>query len=405
MQVPDGWSEEKLGDLFEFKNGANTEAANYGSRIKFVNVMDIFGNNFLTCEKIRESVNLPDKKANLYRLKMGDVLFNRTSETFDEIALTSVYLDSKLAIFGGFVIRGRPTSNCLNPQFCIYCFSSSSVRKESIRRGQGAIRANIGQADMRHVPLLVPPLPEQQKIAQVLSSWDDGIEKLEVLIAAKQKRKKALMQQLLTGKNRFAGFYGEWNELFFSEFLDIHVQGVSKPNEPYIALGIRSHGKGTFQRFVENPDKVAMDTLYKVEPSDLIINITFAWEGAVAIVKEGDSNCLVSHRFPNYKFNELICLGDYFKQIIMTKRFVFNLGLISPGGAGRNRVLSKKDFLKQVIKLPPIEEQQKIASVLSVADQEIETHKNQLASLKQQKKGLMQQLLTGKKRVKVGYDV
>ena len=86
MHVPDGWNEEKLGDLFEFKNGANTEAANYGSGIKFVNVLDIFGNNILTCEKIKESVNLPANKADLYRLKMGDVLFNRTSKLLTTIA-------------------------------------------------------------------------------------------------------------------------------------------------------------------------------------------------------------------------------------------------------------------------------------------------------------------------------
>ena len=363
--------------------------------------MDIFENNFLTSDKIRGSVDLPGIQADSYKLKMGDVLFNRTSETFNEIALTSVYLDSKLAIFGGFVIRGRPISKLLAPQFCIYCFSSSSVRKESIRRGQGAIRTNIGQADIRHVPLLVPPLPEQQKIAQILSAWDKAIEKQEALIIAKQKRKRALMQQLLSGEKRFSEDRVEWNEFSFSDFLEVQVKGVAKPDRPYRALGIRSHGKGTFQRFVENPASIEMDTLYKVEPKDLILNITFAWEGAVAIVKETDSDCLVSHRFPGYKFNELVCLSDYFKYIILTKLFVFQMGLISPGGAGRNRVLSKSDFLKQIIKLPPIKEQKKIASILSAADKEIEVHQNQLSALKNQKKGLMQQLLTGKRRVQL----
>jgi len=398
MYVPDGWSEEKLRDLFEFKNGANTEAANYGSGIKFVNVMDILGNNFLTYEKIRESVNLPSKKADLYRLKIGDVLFNRTSETADEIALSSVYLDSKLAIFGGFVIRGRPVSNRLTPQFCIYCFSSSNVRKELIRRGQGAIRANIGQADMRNVPLLVPPLSEQQKIAQILSTWDKAIEKLEALIAAKQKRKKALMQQLLTGKMRFAGFDGEWNKRTIKQMGKVVAGGTPDTNineywEGDILWMTPTDVTALQTRLINNTKRKITQEGVKnssatVVPSGSLLVCTRATIGVMSIsttditTNQGFKNLVPSSKF---EVNFLYYLFNFFKKEFI--RYACGSTFFE---------LSKQDFEKLVFECPELKEQQKIASVLSAADNEIATHKNQLAALKQQKTGLMQQLLTGK---------
>jgi len=144
-----------------------------------------------------------------------------------------------------------------------------------------------------------------------------------------------------------------------------------------------------------------MDKLYQVKENDLIVNITFAWEGAIAIVKKEDENGLVSHRFPTYNFNKDLATYKFFQYVFIQKKFRFMLDLISPGGAGRNRVMSKKEFLKLKWEMPSLEEQQKIAQVLSNADKEIELLKDELQELKKQKKGLMQKLLTGKVRVKV----
>jgi type I restriction enzyme S subunit len=168
-----------------------------------------------------------------------------------------------------------------------------------------------------------------------------------------------------------------------------------------VALGIRSHGKGTFLRTVDNPEDVMMDTLYKVKENDLIVNITFAWEGAIALVKKTDEGALVSHRFPIHVFKKDKVTPEYFRHVILPKWFVHQLKLISPGGAGRNRVMSKKDFLNLVVNVPLLPEQQKIAAVLNGMDQEINFLDSQLIALKEQKKGLMQKLLTGTIRVKV----
>ena len=202
QKIPEGWSVKKLGSFITFKNGLNAEKESYGTGIKFVNTMDIFNNKRLYEKNIIGSVNVKEKNSNENDVIYGDILFNRTSEIPEEIAFSSVYLDEKKVTFGGFIIRGRPQSNIIHPQYSIYCFQSNSFRKDAIRRCQGAIRSNIGQNDLSKISILIPPLPEQEKIAKILGTWDEAIEKLSSLIEQKKLFKKGLMQKLLTGKVR-----------------------------------------------------------------------------------------------------------------------------------------------------------------------------------------------------------
>jgi type I restriction enzyme S subunit len=144
-----------------------------------------------------------------------------------------------------------------------------------------------------------------------------------------------------------------------------------------------------------------METFYVVRKDDLIVNITFAWEQAIAIVKPEDDGALASHRFPTFTFIEKKGCVDFFRFFILQRRMKHMLELISPGGAGRNRVMSKSDFIKLEFLVPEFEEQSAIGQVLHAADREIQLLKTKTEKLKEQKKGLMQQLLTGKKRIKI----
>ena len=129
------WKERRLGDFMNFKNGLNADKDDYGSGLKFVNVMDIFANNVLRKAAIRGSVFASAKSAHDYSVEYGDVLFNRTSETPEDIACASVYLDSEPITFGGFVLRGRQRKQVLDPNFSAYAFQAEDVRRELIRRG------------------------------------------------------------------------------------------------------------------------------------------------------------------------------------------------------------------------------------------------------------------------------
>ena len=198
----------------------------------------------------------------------------------------------------------------------------------------------------------------------------------------------------LVPKRRFAEFRDTpgWSKRPLREFLTPIVREREKPAVPYTGLGIRSHGRGTFRKELVRPEKTSMDRLYEVDCDDLIVNITFAWEGAIAIVRSEDTGALVSHRFPTYQFDQNAVLPDFFRYPILDKQFVYNLGVISPGGAGRNRVLNKADFLKIGLALPEVAEQQKIADCLGSLDDLIAAEDRKLEALRQHKQGLMQQL-------------
>ena len=210
------------------------------------------------------------------------------------------------------------------------------------------------------------------------------------------------MQQSLTGRKRFKEFEGEkWRSLALGEILNFEPRVVTKPKGAFLAAGIRSHGKGVFLKPDFEAEDIALDELFQLRTNDLVLNITFAWEGAVAIVPPGADGALVSHRFPTFTFKRGVSFPGYFRHVIRQKRFVHELGLVSPGGAGRNRVMSKSDFLRIRVELPSFREQQRIAAVLDTSDREIELLQKQLDALKEQKRGLMQKLLTGEVRVKV----
>lgn len=183
-----------------------------------------------------------------------------------------------------------------------------------------------------------------------------------------------------------------WEELSFNDILRNVVRKVAKPQTAYWRLGVKSHAKGTFRELVENPETVDMDELFVVQANDLIVNITFAWEHAIAIVNKDDTGLLVSHRFPTYVFNRNV-LPDFFKYVITQKWMQKQLDLISPGGAGRNRVMNKSAFLKIPCCVPPLAEQKRIAEILGCCDRMIALKKELIAEKKKQKKALMQKLL------------
>lgn len=205
-------------------------------------------------------------------------------------------------------------------------------------------------------------------------------------------------RQGLVPKRRFPEFRdaGAWRDTILVDVLLPTSRDVAKPSVSYTGLGLRSHGKGTFQKPEQNPEKNAMDRLYVVHRNDLIVNITFAWEGAIAIADDGDHGCFVSHRFPTYEFKQGASSPDFFRYVITDKAFVYRLGVISPGGAGRNRVMNKNDFLRLSTLLPSPAEQQKIADCLSSLDAVIAAEGDRLVALKDHKKGLMQQLFPAK---------
>ncbi len=299
------------------------------------------------------------------------------------------------------LIKATPNSK-VNKNYCFYYLTRTELRKylEGLSQRSGG-QTGIDIEKLNDYPFPLPPLQEQKAIANILSTWDNAIDKTKKLIVQLQHRNKWLMQQLLCGEKRLKRLSNEkWEKKKLGDCLTYSPREVPKPNSSFFALGIRSHGKGIFHKNDFEPEDLAMDVLYEVKENDLIVNITFAWEQAIAIAGKQDDGGLVSHRFPTYTFKTENAVPDFFRYFILQKHFKYQLDLISPGGAGRNRVMSKKDFPKIELVIPSVEEQKTIASVLNTAFKELSFHQNKLEALKNQKKGLMQLLLTGKQRLK-----
>jgi type I restriction enzyme S subunit len=192
-------------------------------------------------------------------------------------------------------------------------------------------------------------------------------------------------------KIRFKGFTKDWEQRKLSELLEKYEDPVETPHDGYERVGIRSHAKGTFHSFVEPGKELDTAKMYRVAADKFILNITFAWEHAVAITDNNDAGKLVSHRFPQFSFNPKL-KPHFFKYLMLDKKFREHLELSSPGGAGRNRVLKISDMLKYEIKLPSIEEQIKIGEYFDSLDYLITLHQRKCEQTKNLKKYMLQKM-------------
>jgi type I restriction enzyme S subunit len=411
-KVPKEWTLRKFGDVFEFLNTSsitreyltNQKLQNAICCIHYGDIHAKFTKEILDLDEenevsfIKDGVDLPE---NISFLKDGDLVIADASEDYTGVGecVELINIKKKKIIGGLHTIVARDKNNYTCNGYRCYIFRHPGISKYLKVIATGISVYGIAESNLTNIEIPLPSLTEQKTIAVILSTWDKAIETTQQLIVQKELRKKILMQRLLTGKKRLAGFTERWKTKSLGEILIPMSRAVEKPTKSFLALGIRSHGKGTFLKEEFDPKTIEMETLYTVKENDLIVNITFAWEGAIAIAGHQDEGALVSHRFPMFTFNRSEGIVDYFRYVIIQPRFKYMLGLISPGGAGRNRVLSKGDFLKLELKLPDTKEQSAIAKVLRTADKELELLRQKLDALKLQKKGLMQKLLTGQIRV------
>ena len=189
------WKEHYLAEYLDFKNGLNPSANKFGSGIKFISVMDILNNDFITYDCIRTSVEITPEEQVAFVVEKGDMLFQRSSETLEDVGRANVYMDDRSAVFGGFVIRGKKKAE-YNPMFFRYLLASPYARKKVIPMGAGAQHFNIGQDGLSKVRLHFPVLQEQHKIATLLRLIDDRISTQNKIIEDLKKLKSAISKQV-----------------------------------------------------------------------------------------------------------------------------------------------------------------------------------------------------------------
>ncbi len=237
------WEEHYLAEYLDFKNGLNPSANKFGSGIKFISVMDILNNDFITYDCIRTSVEITPEEQVAFAVEKGDMLFQRSSETLEDVGRANVYMDDRPAVFGGFVIRGKKKAE-YNPMFFRYLLASPYARKKVIPMGAGAQHFNIGQDGLSKVKLHFPILQEQQKIADLLRLINERISTQNKIIEDLKKLKSAISKHLFARKDLLEytsnpqpiGFSGillakRQNSFYCTYFL--HNRNVADTKSPY----------------------------------------------------------------------------------------------------------------------------------------------------------------------------
>jgi restriction endonuclease S subunit len=392
-----------------------------GTKPPFIKVGVIRNTNFTSSGEIDYSdiayLDVEEKKFHERRLIKGDIIIERSGGGPKQPVGRIVQFNKtdgyySFSNFTSMVRIQKP--NQLDPHFALYILLKiyQSGKTKNIERRTTGIR-NLDFSlykKLARFPLI--SISEQLIICNILSTWDRAIERVQQLIEVKRKQKKGLMQGLLTGKLRFPDFgtpsgqNGElpegWRLMKIGQLVKRVRNPVNvKPEQLYMEVGIRSHGKGIFHKEERFGKELGTKSIFWVKPNTFILNIVFAWEQAIAKTTYQEDGFVASHRFPMYKpMDDLLDL-DFFFRFFLTPHGKSLLSLVSPGGAGRNKTLNQDAFLKLTILVPPIIEQKKISSILFDIENEIEILTRYNNALNSQKQGLIQKLLTGEIRVKV----
>lgn len=385
------WEENSLAKLATFSKGKGISKDNLSTDGK---PCILYGELYTKYKEVASTIysRTNIKSSDLIKSEKLDVLIPSSGETAKDIACSTCIIQEDVLIGGdlnilrfGKEIDGRFISYQIN-----------GIKKlELSKYAQGATVVHLYSQGIKKLRLNIPTIEEQKKISELLLLLNKKIQLQQQKIDLLQEQKKGYMQKIFNRELRFkdekGNIYPEWKEGILEDVLFLKLREVPKPKTSYIRLGLRSHAKGTFHQLVTNPEEVSMDKLYVVKKGDLVINITFAWEQALAIAESNDEDKLVSHRFPTYSFKENQ-YNQFYKYYLTTKYFKYALGNASPGGAGRNRVLNKKDFLKIKLSYPCFKEQSIIADFLDKLDCKVFTELKKLELLQKQKQGFMQQM-------------
>lgn len=385
------WEEKFLGNEVEFYSGLTYSPEDIVTKN---GTLVLRSSNVKNGEIIdADNVYVNPSKVNSQKVKQGDVIVvvrNGSRKLIGKHATVKKNLDN--TVIGAFMTGIRSE----NSNFTNALLDTTQFAIE-INKNLGATINQITTGNFKKMKFFFPSNKEQQKIGTFFKQLDDTIALQQQLVEQQQQYKKAMLQKMFPQKGervpkvRFKGFCGDWENQKVNNLVTPVVREVPKPTYSYKRLSVRSHAKGTFHQIVEDPSTVAMDKLYVIKENDLVVNITFAWEHAIAVAKKEDADLLVSHRFPTFIIDKSDI--NFIQQLVSKEDFRRKLDLISPGGAGRNRVLNKKDFLSLNVLVPKhIEEQQKIGTFFKQLDDTITLHEKKLEDYQQLKKALLKRM-------------
>jgi type I restriction enzyme S subunit len=397
------WFEKRLSDLLTFKNGVNAAKENYGDGYKFINVLDIIQNDYITHDRVLGSVKIPGDEFKKNIVEYGDILFQRSSETREEVGQANVYLDKEVpATFGGFVIRGKKKVD-YDPSYMNALLKTNRSRKEITSKSGGSTRYNVGQDTLTSVVIYTTELEEQKKIASFLTVVDKRIQLLQKKKAKLEEYKKGVMQKLFPAKEgkapetRFKDENGndfpDWEEKKLGEVCEIHRGASPRPiSDP---------------KWFDVNSKIGWVRISDVTNSNKELNKTVQYLSELGVKKsrlisKGSLIMSICATIGKPVYTGLdVCIHDgfvVFSDLELDKEFAFYLlQNMEPkwyryGQPGIQLNLNTSIVKDELISVPSFSEQQKIASFLSSLDKSIESIGKEIEGTSIFKKGLLQKM-------------
>jgi type I restriction enzyme S subunit len=402
--IPDGWKRLSLHQLALIQTGVAKGKKDIKNPVecpylRVANVQD----GHLDLTEIK-TINIASNELSRYSLRHGDVLMTEGGD-FDKLGRGFVWEGQIMGcLHQNHVFAVRPAADKLDSFFLSYQTGSSYGKGYFVSCSkQSTNLASINSSQLKEYPVLLPSLPEQKAIIQVVKKWDQIIALAERLIAAKQERRTWLMQQLLTGKRRLPGFgksscTGAIPEGWQIPKTETIFRNISKKNCPGETVLSVTQDDGVVSR-ASLDRKINMShenthTYKLVEPGNFVISLR-SFQGGLEYSRHRG---LVSPAYHVICPKVEIC-DDFYRLYFKSSEFIQRLA-VATIGIRDGKQISFEDFAFMKIPVPPLEEQRRIAAVIETADRELDLLRTQLDALREQKKGLMQQLLTGKIRVK-----
>ena len=407
--IPEDWEVKKLGECSSISGdyGINAPAVKFSEDLPtYLRITDIDDDGNYSKEN---KVSVKDDNSESFILDDEDIVFARTGATVGKTYLHNKKENGDL-VFAGFLIRFRTNFDILLPYYLKLYTNTDKywnwVSVFSMRSGQPGINSK----EYSNLKIPLPPLAEQKKIADCLSTWDSAIEKQNALINALTDRKKALMQQLLTGKKRLPGFEGKWKEVKLGSICENFQNGnafsakdYKKTGIPIVTMG--NINLGGYFYFSESKSNFWIEDKslerYEIKKGDLIIAMTDVTPeknliGLTSII-DIDRIFYLNQRVGHIILKPKLADTDFIFYLSQNSYWRNQCKAFATLGVQAN--LGTNDIKNINIKLPSLSEQTAIAAILATADRELQLQKEKLAQLQTQKKGLMQVLLTGKKRL------
>ena len=378
--IPDDWEVNRFTDIAELIHGFQFREEHFAENGRFgvIKIGNLTYQGNISLDNLSKSDCEGINNYERLFLRRGDILMALTGGTLGKMSIFNLEENRYLQNYrvGKFEPNEKSIKN-----YIYYLLSSTYVQKRIEDNVNEAAQPNFGKQDFDKIKIPLPPLPEQKKIADCLSTWDSAIEKQSALINALTQRKKALMQQLLTGKKRLPGFSGEWKEVKLGSLCKVTTG----------KLDANAMVENGIYRFYTCAKDYYLINEYKFDTEALLISGNGANVGYIHYYK-GKFNAY-QRTYVLDKFKEDIFFIKYFLDYFLSQR------ISNEKKEGNTPYIVLSTLTEMSIKLPSLSEQTAIAEILATADRELQLQKEKLAQLQTQKKGLMQVLLTGKKRL------